>query len=82
MVWVGKDLKALPFPTPAMGWAAPHHFRLPRPQSNLSLSTFRDGAPQFVWAAVPVPHCPLSKEFLLSEEFPPMIFFSLKQWNS
>ena len=38
MVWVGRDLKAYPVPTPAMGRAAPHHLRLPRAPSNLALS--------------------------------------------
>jgi len=37
-----------------MGMAATHQFRLPRAPSNLSLSTSRDGAPQLLWAAVPV----------------------------
>jgi len=51
----------------AMGRAAPHQLRLPRAPSNLALSASRDGAQQLLWAAVPVPHRPLS------EEFPPNI---------
>jgi len=47
-----------------MGRAAPHQLRLPRAPSNLALSASRDGAPQLLWVPVPVPHCPLSKEFL------------------
>jgi len=30
--------------------------------SNLALNASRDGAPTALWAAVPAPHCPLSKE--------------------
>ena len=52
-----------PTPTPAMGRAAPQQLRLPRAPSNLALSASRDGASQLLWAAVPAPHCPLSKEF-------------------
>jgi len=64
MAWVVKDLKAHPVPTPAMGRAATHHVRLPRAPSSPALSASRDGAPQLLWAAVPEPHRPLSKEFL------------------
>jgi len=39
-----------------MGRAAPHQLRLPRAPSSLALSASRDGAPQLLWAAVPVPH--------------------------
>jgi len=61
------NLKAYPAPPRAMGRAAPHQLRLPRAPSNLALSASRDGAQQLLWAAVPVPHRPLS------EEFPPNI---------
>jgi len=44
MVWVGRDRKAIPAPTPAMSRASPHQFRLPRAPSNLALSASRDGA--------------------------------------
>jgi len=46
-----------------MGRAATHQLRLPRAPSNLALSAFRDGTPQFLWAAVPGLHQHLSKEF-------------------
>ena len=36
---------------PNRGRAAPHQLRLPRVPSILALSTFRDGAPQLLWAA-------------------------------
>jgi len=62
MDWVGRELKAHPVPTPCHGLAAPHQLRLPRAPSNLALSTSRDGHSQLLWAAVPVPHHPLSKE--------------------
>ena len=64
MVWVGMDLKAHPAPGPAVGRAAAHQLRLPRVPSNLALSASRDGTPQLLWVAVPVPHHPLSKELL------------------
>jgi len=64
MPWVGGDLKAHPVPTPCHGLDAHHQTRLLRAPSNLTLSTSRDGAPTALWAAVPVPHHPLSKEFL------------------
>jgi len=62
MAQVGRDLKAHPAPTPCHGLAAPHQLRLPRAPSMV-LSTSRDGHPQ-LWAAVPLPHCALSVEFL------------------
>jgi len=46
MVWVGRDLKAHPDPTPCGGLGATHQLRLPRAPSNLALRTSRDGAPQ------------------------------------
>jgi len=58
IVGVGRELKAHPAPTPAVGRAAPNQLRLPRAPSNLALSTSRDGAPQLLWAAAPVPQCP------------------------
>jgi len=66
MVWVRKDLKDHLAPTPAMGRAAPPQLRLPSAPSHLALSASRDGAPQLLWAAVPAPHCPLGKAFLLN----------------
>jgi len=54
-----ETLKITEFQPPAMGRAAPHQLRLLRAQSNLALSTSRDGAPQLLWAAVPAPHGPL-----------------------
>jgi len=46
MVWVGRDLKAHPAPTPAVGRAAPHQLRLPTAPSKLVLSASRHGAPR------------------------------------
>ena len=66
MAWVGRDLKACPVTTPAMGRAVTHQFRLPGTPSNLVLSASKDRAPQLLYAAVPVRHHPLSKEFLLT----------------
>jgi len=60
MLWVEGTLKAHLVPTPAMDWLPPYDEAAP---SNLALSTSRDGAPTALWAAVPVPHHPLSKEF-------------------
>jgi len=51
------------FQPPAAGRAAPQQLRLPRAPPLLDLNASRDGAPQLLWAAVPGPHCPLSKEF-------------------
>jgi len=56
-------LRIIKFQPPAAGRAASHQLTLPRAPSNLALSTSRDGAPQLIWAALPVPHHPLSKEF-------------------
>ena len=64
MVWVAIDLKDSQLQPPAMGTAATHQLRLPRAASKLVLSASRDGAPQLLWAAVPVPHHPLSKDLL------------------
>jgi len=58
MVSVGRDLKAHPVPTPAMGWFPPHQLRLPRTPFSLALGTSRDGAPSAIWAAAPGPHHP------------------------
>jgi len=33
--------------------------------SNLALNASRDGAPQPLWAAVQMPHCPLGKDINL-----------------
>ena len=63
---VQRDLKAHPVPTPCYGLDALHQFSLHRAPSSLPLSTCRDGAPTALWAAVPAPHFPLSKEFLPS----------------
>ena len=60
-VWAGRDFKAHATPIPTVGRAAPHQLRLPRAPSNLALSASRDGAPQLLWAAVPVPHHPLNE---------------------
>jgi len=56
-------LKILQFQFSSVPTPAPHQLRLPRAPSNLALSTSRDGVPQLLWAAVPAPHCPLSKKF-------------------
>ena len=45
--WTGRNLKAHPAPTPAIGRAVP--LRLPRAPSNLALSASRDGAPRLLW---------------------------------
>ena len=67
MSQVGRDLKAHAAPTPTMGRAAPHQLRLPRAPSNLALSASRDGAPQLLWAAAPVPHHSLIFLYLASQ---------------
>ena len=66
MAQVGRDLKAHPAPTPCCGQGCHPAAQLPRAPSNLALSASMDGAPQLLWAAVPGPHCPLSKESLLN----------------
>ncbi|RMC01315.1 hypothetical protein DUI87_22103 [Hirundo rustica rustica] len=67
MVWMGKDLKSHPIPTPSMGRDTSHDPRwIQIPISNLALDTSRDpgaatanlGIPEF-----PVPHHPPSREF-------------------
>ena len=65
MAWAGRDLKAHPDPTPTMGW-------LPPTSSGCSgLHPARHWAPpgmghlQLLWAAVPEPHRPLRKKFIL-----------------
>jgi len=58
---------------PIQPWAA----HLPRAPSNLAWSTSRDGAPQLLWAAVPGPHGPLSKEFL-PNVYPTFLLFQFK----
>jgi len=45
MAWVGRDFKAQPSPTPAVGRAATHQLRLPGASSNLVLNAPKDGAP-------------------------------------
>ena len=55
-----KGPQSPPGPTPCHGQGCPPPAQLPRAPSNLALSASRDGAPQLLWAAVPVPHCPLS----------------------
>jgi len=45
MVWVGRDLKVHPAPTPAMSRAAIPQLRLHRAPSNLTLRASGDGAP-------------------------------------
>lgn len=62
--WFGLEgtSKTIQFQPPATGTS--HQLRLPRVTSSLAWSTSRDGAPQFLWAAVPGPRYPLSKEFL------------------
>ena len=44
MVWIQRDLKAHPVPTPAMDKASLHQIRLRRALSSLDLSICRDGA--------------------------------------
>ncbi len=48
MAWVGRELKACPVTTPAMGRAVTHQFRLPGTPSNLVLSASKDRAPQLL----------------------------------
>jgi len=47
----------------AVDKVANYQVRLLRARSDLALNASRDGHPQLLWAAVPGPHCPLSKEF-------------------
>ena len=60
--WVWRDLKSHPAPILCRAQGCPPRAQLPMVPSNLALSTSRDGAPQLLWAAVPGPHCPLSKK--------------------
>jgi len=63
MPWVGREFKdhlVLPL---AMGRAATHQLRLPEPHPIWRSTPPGTGHSQLLWAAVPVPHCPLSKEF-------------------
>jgi len=41
MVWVGRDLKAHPVPTPCCGLVASHQLRLLRAPSNLALMSIK-----------------------------------------
>jgi len=54
-----------------MGRAAPHQLSLLRAPSNLALRTSRNGAPQLLWAAVPV------NNFLLKSDLN-ILSYSLK----
>jgi len=64
IAWVGEDSEAHPAPAPSCRQGCHPPAQLPRALFNLDWSTSRDGAPQFLWAAVPGPRYPLSKEFL------------------
>ena len=50
MVWVGKDLKAHPAPSHAMGRDTSHQTRIPETPS-MALGASRDGAPTALGAA-------------------------------
>jgi len=53
------------FQPPAMGRAATNSTRLPKDPSNLVLISHRDGASTAsLGQPIPVPQCPLHKEFL------------------
>jgi len=62
LVWK-RPFEIIELQPPAMGRAVTHQLKLLRAPSNPALSASRDGAPQLLWAAVPGPHYPLSKEF-------------------
>ena len=64
MAWGERAHEDCPVPTLCHGQGCHPPAQLPRAPSNLALNASRDGAPQLLWAAVPVPHCPLSREFL------------------
>jgi len=68
MAWAGRDIKS--HPTPFHGLVAPHQLRLPRTSSSLAMGTSRDGVPTSLWAVLPGPHCPLSKQS------PPNVFIA------
>ena len=63
-LWLEETLKIIKFQTACHGLTASHGTRLPSTPSNLALSSSRDGASTALWAAVPVPYHPLSKEFI------------------
>jgi len=79
--WVGGDLKAHPALSSCHGSAAAQQVRLEKGPSSLAWSACRDVHPQLLWAAVPGPHRPPSKEFLpnISAKYP-LFFFSIKQF--
>jgi len=54
---------------PLLCAGCPHQLRLLRVPSNPVLSTTRDGASTLLWAAVPVPHNPLSMYQYASDYF-------------
>jgi len=62
-LWLEEILMPILFQIPAMGRAATHQSRLPRPPSSLAISTSRYGVSSFSRQPVPVPHHPPSKEF-------------------
>lgn len=74
MAQSGRDLKYHLLPIPLPWQVSPHQVRLPTASSNLALSISRDGAPQLLWAAVPAPHRPLRKKFLLNIQFKSLLF--------
>jgi len=57
------NLKTTQFQPLAMGRIATHQLRPHRVPSNLALRASRDGTPQLLWAAVPVPHHPWNETF-------------------
>lgn len=48
------DLKITQPQPHALGRTGPHQVRLPGATHNLALNTFRDGALQLLWTAVPI----------------------------
>ena len=64
MAWVGKDLKAHPVPTHCCGQGCHPAAQAAQGPIQPGLEPPGMGHPQLLWATVPAPHCPLSKEFL------------------
>jgi len=60
MVWVEGSIKAHPIPAVA---GLPLQLRLPWAPSSLASNTSEDGAPQLLWAALPLPHHSVSEIF-------------------
>jgi len=69
-----EPLKTIEFQIPTMAWMPPSNLVCPGP-TPCSWAPAGFGHPQPLWAAVPGPHCPLSKMFLLNIEAKTLLFW-------